>query len=89
VVLSWLGGLCDRDATVRFHVVHGDYLLNVAIHDSGGSCPAAGVPRAIRIALSRSIPVESIVVAGGLLDALVARDPADALAVQVKPVGVP
>jgi hypothetical protein len=64
-VLSWLGGLCDRDATMRFHVVHGDYLLNVAIHDPGSSCPAAGVPRAIRIAMSRSIPIASIVVAGG------------------------
>ena len=65
VVLSWLGGMCDRDARVRFHVVNGDYLLNLAINDPGASCPAAGVPRALRIDLSRSIPAESVVVAGG------------------------
>ena len=65
VVLSWLGGVCDRDARVRFHVVNGDYLLNLAINEPGGSCPAAGVPRALRIDLSRSIPAESVVVAGG------------------------
>jgi hypothetical protein len=67
-ILSWLGGACDQDATVLFHVVHGDYLLNVAIHEKvgiGGGCPALGVPRAIRIATSSPIPVDSIVVAGG------------------------
>ena len=38
---------------------------NLAINDPGASCPAAGVPRALRIDLSRSIPAESVVVAGG------------------------
>ena len=64
-VLSWLGGVCDGASTVRFHVVHGDYLLNLETHRTGDNCPDAGMPRAIRIAMSRSMPVESIVVAGG------------------------
>jgi len=66
VVLSWLGGACDGNATIRFHVVHGDYLLNLATHHTADNCPALGVPRAVRITMSRAIPVESIVVAGSL-----------------------
>ena len=65
-VLSWLGGACDQDATVLFHVVHGDSLLNVAIHEKFGlGCSGAAVARAIRISTSNPILVDSIVVAGG------------------------
>jgi len=65
--LTWIGGLCDQDATVRFHVVSGGNLvLNVAVHQKlGTGCPAAGVPRAVRIATSSPITVDSITVAGG------------------------
>src|SRR3954463_8948584 len=66
VALAWLGGACDHDATVRFHVVHGDYLLNLAVHqDAGIGCPAGGGPRAGRIELPRATPADSIVAAGG------------------------
>ena len=65
-VLSWLGGACDQDTTVWFHVLHAGYVLNVAVHETFGTgCPLAAVPRAIRIATSRPIPVDSVTVAGG------------------------
>jgi hypothetical protein len=66
-VLSWTGGLCDQDTTVWFHVLHGGYLLNVAVHEKFGfgGCPGAAVPRAIRIATSSPIPADSVTVAGG------------------------
>ena len=66
LVLTWLGGACDQDAAAWFAPQDGGYLLRLAIHESvGGGCPASGVPRAVRITLSRSIPAGSIVVTGG------------------------
>ena len=65
-VLTWEGSACDQDTTVWFHVLHGGYVLNVAVHEKlGTGCPAAAVPRAIRMTTSRPIPIDSIVVAGG------------------------
>lgn len=64
-ILTWTGGMCDQDTTVRFHEQHGGYLLNVAIHENSGfGCPAAAVLRAIRIATSSPLPIESVTVAG-------------------------
>ncbi len=67
LVLTWLGGACDQDAAVWFGQQNGGYVLSVEIHGRFGlgGCTAVGVPRAIRIGVSRAIPVESIVVAGG------------------------
>jgi hypothetical protein len=67
LVLTWLGGGCDQDAALRFHVVNGGYVLNLASHGKLGlgGCPAIGLPRAVRIAVSRPIPVDAITVAGG------------------------
>ncbi len=65
-VLTWLGGMCDQDTTVRFKVLNGGYALNVEVHEKLGlGCPAAAVLRAIRISTSRPIPVGSVTVAGG------------------------
>lgn len=65
-VLTWTGGVCDQDTTVRFSVLNGGYVLSVAVDEKFGTgCPAAAVPRAIRIAASRPIPVDSVTVAGG------------------------
>ena len=66
-VLSWMGGVCDQDTTVWFGVLHGGYVLSVAVNErfGFGGCPAAAVLRAIRIATSRPIPVDSVTVAGG------------------------
>lgn len=64
--LTWMGGACDQDTIFGFHVLHGGYVLNVAVHEKFGTgCPAAAVRRAIRMATSRPIPVDSIAVAGG------------------------
>jgi len=67
LVLTWLGGQCDQDAAVWFGAQNGGYVLNLAIHENVGlgGCIANGVPRAVRITVSRPIPVASIVVAGG------------------------
>ena len=65
LVLTWLGGACDQDAAVWFGLLNGGYVLNVSVHGSAADCPASAVPRAIRIATSRPIPVDSITVAGG------------------------
>lgn len=65
-VLSWLGGVCDQDTIVWFGVLHGGYVVSVAVHEKFGTgCASAAVPRAIRIATSRPIPVDSVTVAGG------------------------
>lgn len=66
LVLTWLGGACDKNAAARFLVQNGGYLLHLAT-DRGlglGGCIALGVPRALRITLSRPIPADSISVAG-------------------------
>lgn len=64
-VLTWMGGLCDQDTTLWFHVLNGGYVLNVTTHGKLGlGCPAAGVYRAVRMTTSRPIPVDSIIVAG-------------------------
>ena len=66
LILTWLGGACDQDTAVWFGPQHGAYVLNLAIHEkSGTGCPASAVPRGLRIATSRPIPVDSINVAGG------------------------
>lgn len=67
LILTWLGGGCDRDASVRFGPREGGFVLSVATHSQVGlGCPAIGVPRAIRIATVRAIPVDSIIVMVGL-----------------------
>jgi hypothetical protein len=66
LVLTWLGGGCDQDAAVRFLPATDGYVLTVATHQKLGlGCTAVGVPRAVRITLSRPIPADSIAVAGG------------------------
>jgi hypothetical protein len=66
LILTWLGGACDQDTAVRFQVLNGAYVLNLAIHETFGiGCPASAVPRGLRIATSGPIPADSITVAGG------------------------
>ncbi len=65
-ILTWQGGACDTNTDVVFHVLHGGYVVNVSSHEGiGTGCPAAAVPRAIRLATSHPIPVDSVTVAGG------------------------
>jgi len=66
LILTWLSGACDQDTAVRFQVLNGAYVLNLAIHEAFSTgCRALAVPRGLRIATSRPIPVDSITVAGG------------------------
>ena len=66
LVLTWLGGACDQDAAVRFQILSGGYVLNLATHEKFGlGCVASAVARALRITVSRPIPIDSITVAGG------------------------
>lgn len=65
LVVGWMGGSCDQDTTVWFHVLHGGYVLNVAVHEKFGlGCAGAAVLRAIRIVTSSPIPVDSVTAAG-------------------------
>jgi hypothetical protein len=66
-IVSWLGGACDNDASLRFYRAEGVYVLNVAVHGKvgfPGGCTMNGIPRDIRIVTSSPIPVDSIVAAG-------------------------
>jgi hypothetical protein len=65
VIISWLGGACDNDASLTLKRVEEAYLLNVAVHGKFGlGCTAAGIARDVQIVTSSPIPVDAIVVAG-------------------------
>jgi hypothetical protein len=65
LILSWLGGMCDNDATVSFQRAGSGYELNLAVHEKIGlGCPAAGILRGLRIITSAPVPPGSIVVSG-------------------------
>jgi hypothetical protein len=65
LILSWLGGMCDNDATVSFQRAGSRYELNLAVHPKIGlGCPAAGILRGLRIVTSEPVPPGSIVVSG-------------------------
>jgi hypothetical protein len=66
-IISWLGGACDNDASLRFYRAEGVYVLNVAVHGKvgfPGGCTANGIFRDVRIVTSSPVPVDSIVAAG-------------------------
>jgi hypothetical protein len=65
LIVSWTGGLCDADATFSFWGSDSTYNLHLAVRLKPGSgCPAAGVPRGLRIETSSPIPADSILVSG-------------------------
>jgi hypothetical protein len=65
IIVSWLGGACDNDASLTFKRLEAGFLLNVAIHGKFVlGCTALGVPRKVRIVTLSPIPVDSVVVAG-------------------------
>jgi hypothetical protein len=66
-IVSWLGGACDKDASLTFKRGQDVYVLNVAVHNGiglFGGCTALGVPREVRIVTSSPIPIDTIVAAG-------------------------
>ena len=64
LVISWIGGLCDRDATLSFRATQRGYALRLDVGLGSGGCTGAALPRGLRIATSDSIPVSSIAVSG-------------------------
>ena len=69
LIVGWLGGMCDGESVVSFWPGDDGYWLTVATRGRpglGGGCPAAGVPRAIRITTSEPVAADQIDVAVGL-----------------------
>jgi hypothetical protein len=65
-IVSWLGGLCDDAAALSFRRSDSTYALRLEIRlKPGFGCPAAGVPRGLRIETSSPIPADSILISGG------------------------
>jgi hypothetical protein len=63
--VSWIGGLCETDASLSLSGSNSRYFLQIAVTRGGTGCPMAGVVRGLRIKTSSPIPVESIQVFGG------------------------
>lgn len=66
-IVSWLGGACDKNASLSFKTSEGVYELHVTTHGNigfPGGCTANGIFRDIRILTSKPLPIDSIVAAG-------------------------
>lgn len=65
-IVTWLGGMCDKDAALAFSSAGSGYDLHVAIHEKLGlgGCPAAGVFHALRIETSEAIPLGAVTISG-------------------------
>lgn len=63
-ILTWLGGMCDNDVELALASSGPSYDVRVAIHVKFGSCPGAGVFRAVRIATSKPLPIEAMTISG-------------------------
>ncbi len=64
-ILTWLGGMCDNDATVNFTQTESGYDLRLEVHEKfGGGCPAAGIFRGLQIEASEPIPVGTVTISG-------------------------
>jgi hypothetical protein len=58
LILSWLGGACEKETTVGFWPVEDRYGMYVAPRGGAGlfgGCPAVGLLRAVRITLSSPV----------------------------------
>lgn len=65
VIVSWVGGMCDNDASLSLRPSGAGYALHLEVHQKLGlGCPAAGVLRGLRINTSRPIPLGSITTSG-------------------------
>jgi hypothetical protein len=62
-VVTWIGGPCERDATLSFAPDAEGYLL-VLTAGQRGECPLIGYPRGVRIKMTDAIPISSIEVTG-------------------------
>lgn len=62
-VVTWLGGLCDREIDLEVRTEPGGIGLHLGVQGTG-NCPAAGVSRGVRIVTSSPIQLSSIRLTG-------------------------
>ena len=66
-VVAWLGGTCDRNAEISFAPIETGFHVHLQINEKLGlGCPAATVPRALRVRTSAPVDVDAISTSGGL-----------------------
>jgi hypothetical protein len=58
-VVGWIGGMCDRRATLTLDEVPGGYRITRRM-DSADRCLLAGIGRSVVVSLSRPVPAESV-----------------------------
>ena len=66
VVVTFITGLCDDDATVSFQRSGAGFILHLEVHEGIvlGPCPAAAAIRAFRIRFTEPVPANSIAATG-------------------------
>ena len=65
LVVTWLGGLADTDASIYFWRADTGYWLQVTVHKKPGlGGPALGIPRALRIHVRTPIDAAAVSIAG-------------------------
>jgi hypothetical protein len=64
LVISWIGGLAERDATLSFRATQSGYALRLDVGLGSGGGTMAALPRGLQILTSIPIPVSSIAVSG-------------------------
>jgi hypothetical protein len=66
-VVSWIGSMCDADVVMNFWPRERGYALQVHVNGKPGlGCPAAGIPRAVRVTMSEPFVVDTVSVVGGV-----------------------
>ena len=63
VRVTWIGGACDRNATMRLGGDRAAVLVSVETFQSAGSCPAVGVFRTVELLFAEVIDPAAITVA--------------------------
>jgi hypothetical protein len=64
-VITWIGSVCDTDATLSFKPHEEGYRLQLSVSPGARACQLmVAVPRGVRIVTSTAIPISSIVPTG-------------------------
>lgn len=64
LAVSWIGGMCDRDATLSFKATADGYALRLDVGLGSGGCTGVALPRGLQIVTTTPIPARSIIVSG-------------------------
>lgn len=64
LLLTWLGGACETEIDVAFATATQGYSLEIQSHRGSGTCPAVGIPRALRLTLSAPISAKVVAASG-------------------------